>query len=147
MQIEQVGTWQIGATRRLFARIHSGDGAGAATGLVSLDGRSEGKYITAAQVSSITMKVYNRSGSTPNTSLGSPSITSASVITAVTSGFTTDGAGRSSDKGAYNWLFDLTTALIATAGVIYRVTVDITLTTGTVIETFGFEGQAVDVSP
>lgn len=145
--LKSIDKWQIGATKRLFARVHSGDGAGAATGYTDSSGRSEGKYITAAQVSTITLKVYDRSSATPNTSLGSPTITSAAIVTAVTSGFTTDGAGRNSDDAGYNFLFDLTSALIATAGHKYRVTCDITMTTGTVVETFGWEGVAVDLSP
>ena len=140
-------TWDIGATKRLFARVHSGDGAGAATGLLDDKGSPEGKYITAAQVSTITCNVYDRTSSTPDTVVATPAITSAAVITAVTSGFATDGAGRSTADGAYNFKYDLTTAAIATEGKTYRVTIEITLTTGTVIAPFGWEGQAVDVSP
>ena len=145
--LKQIDKWQIGATRRLFARVHSGDGTGAATGYTDSNGATEGKYIVAGQVSTIALKVYDRTSATPNTSLGSPSITSAAIVTAVTSGFTTDGAGRNSDDAGYNFLFDLTTALIATAGHKYRVTCDIAMTTGTVIETFGWEGVAVVLSP
>ena len=138
MQIKRIDGWQIGATKTLIARCHARDGTGANT-----DQPKEGKYILAADVLTITMKVYNRSGTAPDTSLGSPTITSSAIVTAVTSGYTF----RDSDLGPYNFLFDLTTALIATAGLVYRVTVDITLTTGTVLETFGWEGQAFDVSP
>jgi hypothetical protein len=136
MRLEST-TFPIGSTKTLLARVTSRDGAGAATGV-----SGEGNFITAAQVSTIACKVYDRSSSTPNTSAGSPSITSAAVIAATTSTvlWTVDAVG-------YNFLFDLTTALIATAGHVYRVVVDITLTTGTVIEAFGWEGKAEDVSP
>lgn len=146
--LKRVDHWQIGATATLYARVHSRDGAGAATGLTSdADGTAEGKFITAAQVSTIACKVYDRSSATPDTSLGSPSITSSAIVTAVTSVAITDGTGRDPDLGAYNFVYDLTTALIATAGHIYRVTIDITMTTGTVIETMAWEGVAKDLSP
>jgi len=138
MRVTRIERWPVGATTTLLARCHARDGAGADTGQPR-----EGKYITAAQVSTIACKVYDLSSATPETSLGTPSITSAAVITAVTSGYTI----RDEDLGPYNFLFDLTTALIATAGHVYRVTIDITLTTGTVLETFAFEGVAVDLSP
>lgn len=134
--------WQIGATSRLFARMHSGDGAGVATGLLDENGNSEGKYITAAQVDAIVCRVYEN-----GVSVGTPSIAAGAVISAVTSGFSTDGAGRNADDGAYNFLYDLTTNLIASAGKNYRVTIDITLTTGTVLATAAWEGPAFDLSP
>lgn len=146
MQLSRI-KWQIGASRVLFARIHSSDGAGAATGIVGEQGESEGKYITAAQISTIACRIYDRSSTTPDTSIATPTITSSAIITAVTSGFTTDGAGRNADAGPYNFKYVLTNAAIATPGRVYRVTFDITLTTGTVIESFGWEGPAVDVSP
>jgi hypothetical protein len=144
--LTRIDYWPIGGTTTLFARCHSRDGAGAATGVLSEDGKPEGKYITAAQVSTIVCKVYDRSGSTPDTSLGTVSITSAAIVSAVTptSG---DGTGRDVSLGPYNLLFDLATAYIATAGKIYRVTIDITLTTGTVLATMAWEGEAKDLSP
>ena len=133
MNITRVERWPIGATVTLLARVHSDDGGGASTGQPR-----EGEYITAAQVDTIACNVYDRSSSTPDTSLGTPTITSAAVITAVTSGYTI----RDEDLGPYNFKYALTTELIATVGHTYRVTISITLTTGTVIETFGFEAEA-----
>lgn len=122
----------------MIARLHARDGAGADTGQPN-----EGKYITAAQVSTIVCNIYDLSSATPNTSLGNPTITSASVVAAVTSGYTF----RDDDLGPYNWVFDLTTGLISTAGHVYRVTFDLTMTTGTVLETWAFDAQAVEWSP
>lgn len=147
MSLKSVENFAVGRTKTLYARVHSRDGAGAATAQVGDGGQTEGKYITAVQVSTITCNVYDRSSTTPNTSLGNPTISSSAIIAAVTSGFTTDGAGRNSSDGPYNFRYDLDTNLIATAGHVYRVTVDITLSTGTKIATFGWEGPAVDLSP
>lgn len=138
MQTTRISHWPIGATTTLLARCHSRDGAGADTGRPR-----EGKFITAAQVSSIVCRVYDRSSLTPDTAVGTPTITSAAIIPAVTSGFTI----RQEDLGPYNFVFDLTTNLIATVGHTYRVTIDITLSTGTILETFAYEAQAMDESP
>ena len=138
MQTQRISHWQIGATKTLLARCHSRDGAGADTGLPR-----EGKFITSAQVQSIVCHIYDRSSATPDTSLGSPAITSSAIIAAVTGGYTI----RNEDLGPYNFLFDLTTNLISVPYHTYRVTIDIALTTGTVLETFAYEAQALDRSP
>lgn len=138
MRVERIDAWPIGSTITLIARLHSRDGSGANTGQ-----EKEGKFITAADVATITGKVYDRSSSTPDTSIGTLTITSASVVAAVTSGYTF----RDADKGPYNWVYDMTTELISTAGRIYRVAFDAALTTGTVLEPWAFEAVAKDGSP
>lgn len=138
MTIYPVDELRIGTTETFLARVTSRDGAGAATGVAG-----EGKYITAAQVSTIACTVYDRSSTTPDVSIATPTITSSAVIAADTSSteIWTLGTG-------YNFLFDcdMATALVATAGRRYRIAFRIVMTTGTKIE-FGFEGPAVDVTP
>lgn len=141
MLVQPIEYWPIGGTPTLTGRAHSLTGSGAATGF---DG--EGKYLTSADVSTITANVYLLTGSTPDTSLGNPTITSAAIITAVTSSF--DGLGRKDDagQGPYNFKWSPSMSLITSRGGLYRVTVDITQTDGTKLAA-AWEAIAVDVSP
>lgn len=137
MKLLRLDDWAIGATVTFVARVQSRDGGGAATGY-----RREGNYITAAQVDTITAKVYDLSSDTPTTSIQDLPITSAAIIAAVTNpaAFTI----RDPDLGGYNFLFETIISLIDTAGHRYRVVFEITLTTGTVVEPFAFEAVAAE---
>jgi hypothetical protein len=148
MNIHNLEYWEVGAHRTLTARVHAGDGTGAAT-RIAIDGDSEGKYIESSQVSSITMKVYDIDSDTPNTSLGSLTITSAAIITPVTSGFVTDGAGRNADDGAYNFKFSCPSTYVTAdhVGHTIRKVCSITLNTGTVLSPFAWQGVVRQIDP
>lgn len=134
----RIDNWPIGSTPKLKARVTAGDGAGALTGEAG-----EGKYITAADVSTITAKWYDRDSATPNTGT-SITITSAAVITATTSTaeWTVDTIGHN-----FSFVMPAATTAAFTANHRIRVAVDITMTSGTVLATMAWEGVAVDLSP
>lgn len=141
MLIQRIDHWPIGGTPTLTGRAHSLTGSGSSTGF---DG--EGKYLTSADVSTIVAAAYRLDSSTPDTSLGSITITSAAIITAVTSGFGGLGRSNNAGQGPYNFKWTPSMSLITTRGGMYRVTVDITQTDGTKLSG-AWEAIAQDVSP
>lgn len=136
--LKQINKWHIGSTPKLKARVTAGSGSGALTGVAG-----EGKYITSADVSTIVAKYYDRSSSNP-ASATSITITSSAVIAA-----TTSDAEWDVDAVGHNFSFTMPAATTGafTSGHNIRVTVDITLTDGTVLGTMAWEGPAEDLSP
>lgn len=141
MKTQRIDHWDIGKTHTLIARAHSRDGGGAWTRQAK-----EGNFITAAQVSTITGKLYDLTSETPETSIEDIVITSAVIITAVTSGYTF----RDQNLGPYNFLFDYTFP-VASSDIVegheYQAVFEIVLTTGTKLEAFSWVGPAQDSLP
>lgn len=106
----------------LLARVTARNGSGAATGV-----NGEGNYLQIADVSTITCDVYDRSSSTPDTAINSPTVTVASAIlnTVVTANtiWTDTAAG-------YNFIFDLDSTNFPTGGHNYLVECYFTLAGG-----------------
>lgn len=117
-------TWIEDATNTVYGRITARDGSGAATGV-----QGEGKWIKQADLSSITCKVFDRNGSTPDTAITTPSITISDVIDD-TPDTSQEIAPR--DATGVNFVCELGPTNFPTGGHIYRVEFKFTTTGGDV---------------
>lgn len=128
--------WQEDGSVTLLARVCSRDATGQATGI-----KGEGRWVKQADLSTITCKVFDRSGDTPDTAIASPTVTISSVIqdTPVTDGELWDG-----DITGYQFRLDLAGSCFPTGGHKYLVELYFT-TTGGKTWTLQYEGVASPV--
>lgn len=91
--------WREDGSCTALARVTARDATGAATGI-----SGEGKWVKQADLSTITCKVFDRNGTTPDTAIATPTVTIASAVydTPVTDGLIWDV-----DLTGYNFLHDL----------------------------------------
>lgn len=132
MKIEYVDFCED-STNVLIARLTSHDGSGAATGV-----KGEGYWLQQADFSTITAKVFNRSGTTPDTALSSPTVT---ISTSIKDTPVTSTALWKADTTGYNFIHDIADTAIPTSDDTYRVEYRGVLASGTVIQ-WGFEGKS-----
>jgi len=101
-------TWQEDGSATALARVCARDATGAATGI-----SGEGNWVKQADLTSITCKVFDRSSSTPDTAIATPTATVSSVIldTPVTDGLIWD-----LDEVGYNFRCDLSGTNFPTGG-------------------------------
>lgn len=121
------------STNVLIARVTSHDGSGSATGV-----KGEGNWLQQADFSTITAKVFNRSSSTPDTALSSPTVT---ISTSIKDTPVTSTALWKKDSTGYNFIHDIADTAISTSDDTYRVEYKGTLSSGTVLH-WGFEGKS-----
>jgi hypothetical protein len=117
-------TWKEDGTATALARITARNGSGDATGV-----NGEGNWLQAADISTITYKLFDLDGSTPTTATESGSLTVANVVldTPVTTNviWTKDTTG-------YNFIHDLTNTWFPNPNRRYRMEYTVTLTGGAV---------------
>lgn len=91
--------WTEDGDCTVLARVTARSAAGAATGV-----SGEGNWLEAADISSITCKVFDLSGDTPDTPIATPSVT---VATAIQDPPVTATTLWTQDSTGYNFLHDL----------------------------------------
>lgn len=116
--------WNEDSHATVLARITARDGTGAAT---SIDG--EGNFLKQADISSITCKVFDLDGDTPDTAIFTPTVT---ISSAVLDTPVTTNVIWTKDVTGYNFQHDLANTNFPIGGRRYRVEYAVTLTGGTV---------------
>ncbi len=91
--------WQEDGSATALARVCARDATGAWTGVPG-----EGNWIKQADLASITAKVFDRNGTTPDTPITTPTVTISSAIQDTP---VTDKKIWDLDDTGYNFLFDL----------------------------------------
>lgn len=122
--------WEDGSAT-VFARAVARDG----TGTQQDDGQ---KLLKAADLASVTLRVFDRSSSTPDTAVYSPSLTVSDVI------FDTPLTDWG-QSGSYNFRANIPASVFTTGGSVYRVEVKFT-TTGGAVGYAKFEGRAEPIA-
>ncbi len=130
-------TWQEDGSATALARVCARDATGAAIGVLG-----EGNWIKQADLSTITCKVFDRSGATPDIATAAPAVSIPSVIldAPVTNGLIWDV-----DNVGYNFLCDLAGTNFPTGGHKYLVAFYFT-TTGGSTWAIQYEGIASPVA-
>lgn len=113
------------------SRVTAFDGSGSATGV-----NGEGFWLRQADLSTITCAVYDRSSTTPDTAIATPTVTIASAIVDTP---VTNLATWSKDTIGYNFKHTLAGTNFPTANHIYRVEYKFT-TSGSAVFTLVLEG-------
>ena len=125
--------WNEDGSPTVLGRITARDGTGAATGV---DG--EGNFLKQADISTITCAIYDRSGTTPEVAISTPTVT---ISTSVLDTVITANTIWTMDDTGYNFLHDLADTAFPTGGSLYVVEYVVTLTGGAVFHGV-FEGIA-----
>lgn len=127
-------TWREDGTATVLGRVTARDGSGAATGV-----NGEGNWIQQADLSSITLSVFDESSADPDTATATATLTVSSVIqdTPVSTNviWTRDTTG-------YNFIYDVTSTYFATGGHVYRLEFKFT-TTGSAVLWGVYRGRAL----
>jgi len=125
--------WNEDSGATILGRITARDATGAATGK---DG--EGNWLKQQDISTITCKVFDLNGATPDTAIATPTVTITDSVldTPITTNviWTVDTIG-------YNFAHDLAASNFPTGNHTYRVEYKVTLTGGTIFHGV-FEGVA-----
>ena len=124
--------WHEDGSCTALARVTARDATGAATGI-----SGEGKWVKQADLSTITCKVFDRSSSTPDTAIATPTVTISSAINDTP---VTDGVLWTEDSTGYNFLHDLAHTNFPDGGRKYRVEYIFTPTSGNKYPALVFEG-------
>lgn len=129
-------TWQEDGSATCLARVTARDATGAATGV-----HGEGNWIKQADLSTITCKIFDRSGSTPDTALSTPTVT---ISTAIQDTPVTSPVIWTLGEPGWNFLFDVAATAFPTGGHKYLIEFTFT-TTGNTKWIVAFEGIAAPV--
>lgn len=126
--------WHEDGSATALGRATARNGSGGATGM-----RGEGSWLKQADVSTITCAVYDKSSSTPETAIATPTVT---VSTSVIDSPVTSNEIWTEDTTGYNFLHDLAASNFPTGDHVYRVSYTWTLSGG---ESFhaSYEGRAL----
>lgn len=127
-------TWHEDGSCTALARVTARDGTGAATGV-----SGEGKWVKQADLTSITCAVYDRSSTTPDTAIASPTVTISSAIQDTP---VTDGVIWDVDGTGYNFLHDLAHTNFPSGGHRYLIEYIFTPTSGNKYPALSFDGVA-----
>lgn len=128
--------WSEDATATCLGRITARNATGSATGRAG-----EGKFLKQADIASITCKVFDLDGATPDTPVATPTVTISSAILD-----TPDTADTlwTVDTYGYNFIHDIANTVFADGNHRYRVEYTVTLASGLGSGVFHgvYEGQA-----
>ena len=129
--------WREDSTATILARITARNGSGAATGI-----NGEGNFLQIADVSTITVSVFDVDSATPDTPIVDGA--TVTVATAVLDTVVTSNVIWTKDTTGYNFLHDLPASYFPTGGNRYDVEYVVTLAGGEVFHMV-FTGQAAPV--